>query len=182
MLWNKRIQKEKSGVKRIEEKTDLDIFLESVEWVDLGHDVLYSKFDFPVDKELLSINDLQELIKNLPTDISIMNKNCFKWIQDNCKIIKYQDETLRNSNLITSICCGNKKGYIHFYLPLNTEKQKITYFIKELSSKDNIFTSIEVNEIGPDKFPSYLGTTRTIRKFKMDNNIKQYNIKLVKIK
>ena len=156
--------------------------MKTIKWVDLGHDVLYAENDFPIDDELLSIDDINDIELNLPSGISIMNKNEYKWIQDNCKIIKYQNDKFKNSKLFNSICCMNNMGYIHFNLPLDIPNQAITYYIKQISSEVNLYTHIEVNEIGIKKFPSYLGTTKTITKLKSDNDKKIYNLKLVKLK
>lgn len=197
-LWTKGIERSKTNEKRLEDTSPIERYLSKVEWVDLGHDVLYARWDCPLDykinSELFSFNEIMDILSIIPEDISIMNKNHVKWLQDNCKIIKYQDDDDKLNNKITSICCiGNNHDYIHFNLNMSTEKQLSTYFIKNRDLPDrpnnllweyfrNKLDNIELTEIGPNKFPSYLGTVKRISTFKSECDIKKYNIKFVKLK
>lgn len=196
-LWSKGIDRSKSGDKRLENKSPFERYMDKIEWVDLGHDVLYARWDYPLDyktnNECLSLNDIKNILEILPNDISIMNKNHVKWLQDNCKIIKYQDDDDKLTGLITSICCVCKSyEYIHFNLDMSTSKQLSTYFIREtdLPDRNNPLWSyiksnidnIELTEIGPKKFPSYLGTVKRLPSYKNNSDVKKYNIKLVKLK
>lgn len=180
----KTLIRHKKGEKRQEDKSLFEVYLDKVEWVDMGHDVLYAKYDFPIEDGLLSIEDIEMIIEKLPKDIFIMNKNQFKWIQDNCKIIKYQDDEFKKSKIISSICCVNEQlnECIHFNLPLNMSNQSITYFIKNIPTTMDYCFLIEENQIGPKKFPSYLGTTKRNYLMKTDKDKKLYNIKVVKLK
>ena len=75
---------------------------------------------------------------------------------------------------------------------MSTPKQLSTYFIREtdLPDRNNPLWSyiksnidnIELTEIGPKKFPSYLGTVKRLPSFKSNCDVKKYSIKLVKLK
>ena len=43
-LWSKGIDRSKSGDKRLENKSPFERYMNKIEWVDLGHDVLYARF------------------------------------------------------------------------------------------------------------------------------------------
>lgn len=183
-ILSKTITRSKTNNKRLENKSPFERYLEKVEWVDIGHDVLYAKHDFPIEDGLFSLEDIEIISENLPKDIFIMNKNQYKWIQDNCKIIKYQDDEYKNSKITSSICCINEQlnECIHFNLPLNMSDQSITYYIKTITSTMDYAFLVEENQVGPKKFPSYLGTTKRKHVLKTDKDKKIYNIKIIKLK
>lgn len=198
-LWKRGIERSKTGEKRLENKSPFEIYLDKVEWVDLGHDVLYAQFDYPLDyttneDSLLSLGDIIDIMNVLPPDITIMNKNHVKWLQDNCHIVLHQDIDEKVKNLVTSICCVNPKTqkYISFNLDMFSKNQVTPYYLKTIEYDDvrdpirNIFNMmtdhIELTEIGPKKFPSYLGTVKRLNVLKYEKDTKKYMIKVVKLK
>ena len=200
-LWSNGMKRSESGEKRLENMTPFERYLKDVEWVDLGHDVLYARFDYPLDyltneESLMSVEDIKEILDVLPEDISIMNKNHVKFLQDNCKITLYQDVDEKIRDLYTSILCVNPqtKEYISFNLDMCSPKQNTTYFLKEVDAPETndqikslyfrYIDMIEVTEIGPKKFPSYLGTVKRahVPKTQSEAEIKKYMIKVVKLK
>ena len=79
-LWSKTLNRGRTGEKRLEEITDFHRYLKNVEWVDMGDpEYLFSYEDFPADdpKNLLSIQEIEEIIKSLPEDIEIMSVGVF---------------------------------------------------------------------------------------------------------
>ncbi|MCM1218916.1 MAG: hypothetical protein NC548_30920 [Lachnospiraceae bacterium] len=189
---SKTLNRAKTGGKRLESMTSLDLYLDKVEWMDLGHDVLYAKFDMPLDylknSDMLSINDLNEIISNLPDDISIMNKNHIKWIKDNCKVLKFQNSDMKDSDMFTSICCISDitNEDIHFNLPTDTGSiQSIRYFLGYVPNKvTSITKKINYTLVSPSNQNSYLGTPKQefIYITGESNDYKKYYIKLVKLK
>ena len=127
-FWRKSLKRIKNGEKRLEDMTPLDFYLSKVEWIDLGHDVLYAKTDMYPD-ELFSLNEIRELV--FPENISIMNKNHFKWLQDNCKIIKLEDN---------SIHCVNKNTgeHVQFHIHENGKIMSGIYFLNELNPEKDL--------------------------------------------
>ena len=198
-LWSKGIERSQTGDKRLECKSPFQRYLDKVEWVDLGHDVLYARYDFPLDYttnegSLISLNEITDIIIELPEGITLMNKNHVKWLQDNCKIVLYQDIDEKLRDLVTSICCVSSitKDFINFNLDMYSKNQLTTYFLKNVDAPDTndpiknfiyrVTDIIEVTDIGPKKFPSYLGTVKRIPTIKTSHDLKQYMIKVVKLK
>ena len=84
-LWSKGIERSRSGEKRTEDITPFDKYIPQINWVDLGHpDILFAELDFSVltenNDDLLSINDIKQIIKTLPKDISIMTSDHYNWL------------------------------------------------------------------------------------------------------
>ena len=66
-FWKDGIKRAKSNEKRIEDITEFDKYIETIEWVDMGDsEYLYAKFDYD---EMFSMEDLSKL--KLPEGISI---------------------------------------------------------------------------------------------------------------
>ena len=198
-LWSKNVERSQTGEKRLENKSPFERYLEKVEWIDLGHDVLYPLYDFPLDYttnegSLISLDDIEGIISVLPEDITIMNKNHVKWLQDNCKIALCQEKEEKERGLMTSICCVNPKNheFIYFNLDMYSTKQNTKYFLKNVETPEtndpfkNFYFKyndmIEITEIGPHKFPSYLGTVKRVPVLKNSHDLKEYMIKVVKLK
>lgn len=173
-----------TGEKREEDKTPMDRYLESIRWVDLGHDdFLFAMYDFPLNyldesSELLSLVDLEHIQQNLPEGVYVLSKGLIKWIQDNCVVMR---NVKRNTDITTSIVCASKitANEIHFNIDVCNKSKTSKYFLKKKDVVNN-FQHIEINEIGPKKFPSYLGTTKEIPVGTTEE--KTYMIKLVKLK
>lgn len=198
-MWSKGIRRSSSSEKRMEEMSPIERYLSKVEWVDMGHDVLYARNDYPLNYKdgdpdsLLSFDDILDIMKKLPEGVYIANRNHIKWIQDNCRMIKYQDDDDKLTGKITSICVmGKKHDYIHFNLHPDTKEQMTKYYLNNFkyTGNDNLKAlffdkfcdNIEITTIGPKRFPSYLGTPIRVPILKMDAKTKQYMIKLVKLK
>lgn len=185
---SKTISRAKSGDKRIEDETPFDRYLKNVEWVDMGNrNILFAKHDFPLDylrtDNKLSFNDIKEILESLPDNISIISKSQIKWLRDNCKVIKYKIPEKEDDILYSSICCinPNTEEDIHFNLCVTNGAQEAKYFLRIIKDRTNLTVpKIEINGIGPMKFPSYLGTSKIVYSFKDEEKL--YNIKLVKLK
>ena len=198
-LWSKGLERAQSGDKRLENKSPFERYLDEVEWVDLGHDVLYARNDYPLDYRtnegsLISLDDIEGIVHELPENISIMNKNHIKWLQDNCKIVLYQDIDDKIRDLVTSICCVSPytKDFVNFNLDMFAKKQLTKYYLKNIDTSEindpiksfwfKFNDMIEITEIGPKKFPSYLGTVKRVPVLKNLHDTKDYMIKVVKLK
>lgn len=175
--------------KRLEDKTEFDIYLSKVEWVDMGNShILYAKHDFPLDylktDEKLSLNDIKEIIDKLPDDVKIITKGQIKWLKDNCSVVRNKEN--EDDILHSSICCISDKtgGETHFNLCMTNGAQESRYFLGFLKNASNLSIKIDKTDVGPIKFPSYLGTPKSHYVFNDEKNLEEklYNIKVVKIK
>lgn len=178
-FWRTGIERGKTGEKRIEETTPFERYLKDIEWIDLGNpDVMYAMNDFPIDYEnsnndLLSINDIRELKLILPEDVAIITKANIKWLKDNCNVglTKFGPQMIG--------CMSKLNGYqIFFNVYEGDEKRNALYFLKYLESENRIM----MTEVGPNKFPSYLGTVIEVPNYTYNFDEKKYTIKLVKEK
>lgn len=154
---------------RIENTTPLERFAKRTDWVDLGHDdVLFSIIDY--DREL-SISEIIEYEKDLGDGIHIMNKSHIKWIKDNCTVMKY-DVTKYN-------CIRCVSGITGLQILFRYDDELGYYFIN-YNEKDK---RVEYTTVGPNKFPSYLGTPMS--SYIIDDSVmeeEKYKLKLVKEK
>lgn len=175
-FWKSGINRAKTGEKRLENTTPFERYLKDIEWVDLGNpDVMYALNDFPLNEnlDLLSINDIREIKDSLPEGFAIMTKSNVKWLKDNCEV----GLTKFGSRMIG--CMSKLNGYqIFFNIYESEEKQNALYFIKYLENENRIM----MTEVGPNKFPSYLGTVIEVPNYTYNFDEKKYTIKLVKEK
>lgn len=174
--------------KRIEDSIPFDTYIKKIEWIDLGHkNFLFAKYDFPLDytrtdENLLSIEEILEIEKRLPSNIHIITKSNLEWLKHNCKIVKYNPENWDNF-LTHSICCISDRTdeMIHFNVSMTIGSQEQQYYIKESKTTPH-YVAIEETRVGPHKFPSYLGTVKISYVYNSNMNENKYSIKLIKLK
>lgn len=178
-MWKSAIKRSKSGEKRIEDTTPFERYFKHIEWVDLGNpDVLYALNDFPLDyekysMELLSINDIKEIQNTLPEGVTIITKANIKWLKDNCKV----GLTKFGTQMIG--CMSEINNYQIFFNTYEENNERFAiYFLKHMEDENRIM----ITEVGPKKFPSYLGTVIEVPNYTQKFDEKKYTIKLVKEK
>ena len=122
-LWSKGINRSKTGEKRIGEKTLVDKFIDyikDIEWVDMNGGELYAKYDFP---ELLAVEDIMEIKKQLPNNISFADKKVYDFLNRTCLFAMSEtpdgDECMdaisgENENIV-SFNVYPKEGQTHYY-------------------------------------------------------------------
>ena len=127
-LWNKGLNRTKSGEKRIEDITEFDRYLSNdIEWVDINHPyMLFAKFDF--DKPL-SYNDISKI--KLPTGIHIIDEELYEWIKVNCKNI---DGKTINDNIFDVYKCKENGNETCFNM------NGTSYFLEFV---DNYFSNLK---------------------------------------
>lgn len=153
-LWSKGIERSKSGEIRKGDRTDFEKFIDTIEWVDIGHpDYLFSKFDF---YEGILPDELFNL--KLPNNIKYMDNQDLKWLKKNtslthksltlpeydyCKVIEFKSDSESvyfNINFevdyVTKIDKCDNGGYIDIILFTNFLTQEL--FIT--SNKDLLYT------------------------------------------
>lgn len=176
-MWKSGIDRVKSGDKRLEEMTPFERYFKDIEWVDMGNpDVLYALNDFPLNyensfSELLSIDEINNI--KLPDDVSIITKANIKWLKDNCDVglTKFGQKMVG--------CMSKINGRQIFFNLYNTDEDPIAiYFLKHMSDEARIM----LTKVGPNNFPSYLGTVTEVPVYTQKFDEKKYTIKLVKEK
>ena len=99
---SKTLGRTKSGEKRLENKTPIDDYLKTIEWVDLGHPkYLFAKYDYGYSDRhrysYLSLNEVEKIIGNLPKGISYLQKPVVDWIKEECNIFKENEIRISNN-------------------------------------------------------------------------------------
>lgn len=170
-FWKDGIKRAKSNTKRLEDKSEFDRYIETIEWVDMGHpNCLYAKYDFGTyddffKEEKFSLIEVLNIQKSLPEGITTMNIDELLEIKYNCYL------SSSHSNLCAAT---HKKSDNEIYFA----SVKEIYFLKIKPKEDYVFNEkdekVEVIEgIGPSK---------VIQTNDRNPNDKLYRIKLVKRK
>lgn len=177
---NKTLKRVRTGDTRMEEKTPFDIYMKNIEWVDLGcPDTLFARLDYPLDfqneeHEKLSLEDIDEIVANLPEDIKIINTNLIYWLKNNCDTMACFDKGHKMSHVVCK-SKTDKTQSIYFNYDKNKDG-KNPYFNTRLSGKNY---AIVTHNIGSSPI-SYLGSPS--QRVTFDYTGKLYTIKLVKVK
>ena len=172
-LWSKGVDRSKTGEIRIGDLNEIDNYIRNVKWVDLGHPkYLFGQKDLPSSPEkldeLLSLNEIGELIKKLPEGVGIIDLSLLNWIKNNCKVYSFYSG-LKYENV-------EKNDYSY----LNAD---VYYFLKGTHrslSTDN-HADVYINHLTYNPIGKYRPTIKN--EFNEDeNNKKCYCVKLIKLK
>ena len=182
-LWSSGMKRAENNEKREEDASDLKVYFKNIEWVDLGHpDILFAKSDFPDEpqdqEDLLSTNDIDEFIKELPDDVNILSYRELKWL---CTKTSISLHNPKHTPRCKTLLFTTTKGTVYM-------NASVYYFLRNVKLNEKPTT-----EPGSDVyiFPSpttVIGTYRhklTKNSFFDDNterNKKCYCLKLVKLK
>lgn len=189
-LWAKGVKRSQTGKRRGEDITEFDKYIKEIEWIDMGHpDVLYAMLDYPLIKKIdnedvmLSIDDIKDIINNLPEDVSIMNRKQIEYLKKNTEISTDTKYEKKGDDHPNKIICKNEHGEILFnlYDPYSFMFSQTTYFLKfDNKYKKYEYEHVQKATMGALEKPTLLGRTTTGTEFRPDK--KHYLIKLVKQK
>ena len=117
--------------KELEDITDINEYIDTVEWVDMGHPkYLFAKYDC---EKYFDINDIKKIIEILPQNIKIAGKREFDFLTKECDCTIDKDpETNRCTFKYSS---PNQKDMV--YCKIAKNKADITYLNKIFSIVDN---------------------------------------------
>ena len=163
-LWSSGMKRAENDERRQENKTVIDDYLKSIEWVDMGHpDVLFAKTDYKND---LSLDDIEKIEANLPEGVSIMKDYLYSWVNRNCMHFR---------STLSYISPYNHKDEIFFNaLKNNWSNNMERYFLNY--DKNDIIQYLYYN---PNENKLCLSDSHFI---KIPANFKKFTIKLVKEK
>ena len=143
-LWAKGIERSKTGEKRQESNSVIDIYLKNVEWVDLGHrEYLFAKFDSDVK---FTTEELLQIKQSLPSGIKMLTRSQHTWLKKKCVLDKNRKEGV----IFTSDINGEKiyfnnltpdDRYFVYYLgtPMGFDEESEKWAcILEYKSKDKL--------------------------------------------
>ena len=155
-LWNKGLNRTKSGEKRLGDITELDKYIDNVTWVDLGHkEYLFAKLEY---NELFTVEDILNM--SFPKDIKFMDYDLFNWI------FEYSDKTrsthVDGSNFFQNEVESHRTGEIVYFIKteimkyvVNIEQQDKQYkidFVQPCHSLDNRTAHLNKSYINDYKF------------------------------
>lgn len=179
---SKTLNRAKTGEVRIENKTPIDDYLKDVRWEDLGHpDVLFALNDygyngFRKEPTKLSVNEIRQVITNLPNDISIMNEDIVDWLKNNTTMLRMQDDFVgliskvkktQTRFIYTEGFSGTNNGGYLIELG-DYDQEKYCNYVNEMKfqfgHKGKTQTFCRTNIVDEDKFDQPLYHIKLVRK------------------
>ena len=166
------------STKRLQNKTPIDDYIKTIEWVDLGHDdLLFAKLDYGYDKfhdyELLSIEDINKIMSNLPSDVSVMNNENFSWLKENCVFLSENEIKVTSgiNNYTTCIRFNHSPSWYYMrqgggYLLDILGDVAAGVSVRELKmmSKGKVTQLVRNNVIDEDNFSKPIYTIKLVKK------------------
>ena len=155
-LWNKGLNRTKSGEKRLGDITELDKYIDSITWVDLGHnEYLFAKLE---SNELFTVEDIINM--NFPKDIKFMDYDLFNWIFEYSD--KIRSTRIDGNNFFQNEVESHRTGEIIYFIKtelmnyvVNIEQQNNQYkitFVQPCHSLDDRIAYLDKSHINEYKF------------------------------
>lgn len=166
----------KSGIKRTskreEDKTYIDRYIETIEWVDIGNpDYLFAKYDFN-DSEF-SVEEL--LNTEYPKGVGLMNSDEFYYVKENCELFLAD-----KGNYVG--CEADNGETIYFNLRPKDDILKRMYLFKITDNKDYNATKAYMFLTSPDEPYLHNSNSMSFSKKSKDYKLKSFNTKFIKRK